>query len=62
VEKIVTNNMDELEKKKYSSLAQQYNLPLQDIMAAIKLLRGLNPNRAEIFRVTPPTILSPTYT
>jgi RNA polymerase sigma-54 factor len=49
VEKIVTNNMDELEKKKYSSLAQQYNLPLQDIMAAIKIIEGLEPKPGRNF-------------
>jgi RNA polymerase sigma-54 factor len=49
VEKIVLNNMDELEKKKYSSIAQQYNLPLQDIMAAIKIIEGLEPKPGRNF-------------
>ncbi len=49
VEKIVMNNMDELEKKKYPSLAQQYNLPLQDIMAAIKIIEGLEPKPGRNF-------------
>lgn len=43
VEKIITNNMDELEKKKYTRLAQQYNLPLKDIMIAVKIIEGLEP-------------------
>ncbi len=49
VEKIVLNNMDELEKKKYTSIAQQYNLPLQDIMAAIKVIEGLEPKPGRNF-------------
>jgi RNA polymerase sigma-54 factor len=43
VEKIIINNMDELEKKKYTRLAQQYNLPLKDIMVAVKIIEGLEP-------------------
>ena len=49
VEKIVMNNMDELEKKKYTSLAQQYNLPLQDVMAAVKVIEGLEPKPGRNF-------------
>ena len=49
VEKIVMNNMDELEKKKYASLAQQYNLPLQDVMAAVKVIEGLEPKPGRNF-------------
>lgn len=49
IEKIVMNNMDELEKKKYPLLAQQYNLPLQDIMSAIKIIEGLEPKPGRNF-------------
>lgn len=38
VEKIIINNMDELEKRKYPQIAQQYNLPLKDIMSAVKII------------------------
>ncbi len=41
--------MDELEKKKYASLAQQYNLPLQDVMAAVKVIEGLEPKPGRNF-------------
>ena len=49
VEKIVMNNMDELEKKKYAALAQRYELPLQDIMAAVKVIEGLEPKPGRNF-------------
>jgi RNA polymerase sigma-54 factor len=49
VEKIILNNMDELEKKRYTSIAQQYNLPLQDIMVAIKIIEGLEPKPGRNF-------------
>jgi RNA polymerase sigma-54 factor len=49
VEKIIMNNMDELENKKYAVIAQQYNLPLQDIMAAVKIIEGLEPKPGRNF-------------
>jgi RNA polymerase sigma-54 factor len=52
VDNIILNNMDELEKKKYASLAQQYNLPLKDIMAAVKIIEGLEPKPGRNFSNT----------
>lgn len=49
VEKIVANNMDELENKKYTSISQQYNIPLKDVMAAVKIIEGLEPKPGRIF-------------
>jgi len=49
IETIVMDNMDELEKKKYASLAQRYNLPLHDIMAAVKVIKGLEPKPGRNF-------------
>jgi len=49
VEKILANNMDDLEKKKYPAIAQQYNVPLQDIMAAVKVIEGLEPKPGRNF-------------
>ena len=49
VEKIIINNMDELEKRKYPQIAQQYNLPLKDIMSAVKIIEGLEPKPGRNF-------------
>jgi RNA polymerase sigma-54 factor len=49
VEKIILNNMDELEKKKYASIAQYYSLPLPDVMAAVKIIEGLEPKPGRNF-------------
>ncbi len=49
VEKIIGNNMDELGKKKYNAIAQQYNLSLKDIMTAVKIIEGLEPKPGRIF-------------
>ncbi|MEW6001138.1 MAG: RNA polymerase factor sigma-54 [Nitrospirota bacterium] len=43
LEKMIANNLDDLEKKKYTRIAQQYNLPLKDVMAAVKIIEGLEP-------------------
>lgn len=49
VEKIIINNMGELEKKKYAQIAHQYNLPVKDIMAAVKIIEGLEPKPGRNF-------------
>jgi len=49
VEKIVINNIAELEKKKYTHIARQYNLPVKDIMAAVKIIEGLEPKPGRNF-------------
>lgn len=43
VEKIVNNNMEDLQKKKYSSIAKQYSSSIEDVMAAVKIIEGLEP-------------------
>ena len=43
------NNIDELEKKKYAVIAQQYNLPIEDIMVAVKVIEGLEPKPGRHF-------------
>lgn len=49
VEKIVSSNMGELEKKRYAAIAQQHGLPLKDVMAAVKIIEGLEPKPGRNF-------------
>ena len=49
VEKIITNNMVELEKKKYKRIAQKYKIPLEDVMKAVKVIEGLEPKPGRNF-------------
>jgi RNA polymerase sigma-54 factor len=49
VEKIIISNMEELEKKKYAQIAQQYSLPVKDIIAAVKIIEGLEPKPGRNF-------------
>ncbi len=52
VENIVGNHMDSLERKKYGHLAKQCNVSLDDIMAAVKIIEGLEPRPGRIFSST----------
>jgi len=52
IEKIITNNMEDLEKKKYKRIAQQYNLPLENIIAAVKVIEGFEPKPGRNFTST----------
>ncbi len=59
VEKIIRNNMNELEKKKYSVIAQQYGLTLNDVLAAVKVIEGLEPKPGRNFSSANPNYISP---
>lgn len=49
VENLIMSNMEELEKKKYSQMAQQHNVSLKDIMTAVKVIEGLDPKPGRNF-------------
>lgn len=49
VEQIVIDNIPDVEKKRYQQIARQYNAHLDDIMAAIGIIEGLEPKPARNF-------------
>lgn len=49
VEKIVTNNLDDLCKRKYGQIAKQYGLTSEESAAALKIIRGLEPHPGRSF-------------
>ncbi|MFO0752630.1 MAG: RNA polymerase factor sigma-54 [Thermodesulfovibrionales bacterium] len=49
VEKIVRNNMDDLQKKRYSGIVKQYSAPMEEVMAAVKIIEGLEPRPGRSF-------------
>lgn len=49
VEKIIINNLDELYKKKYSQIAKIYGLTEEEVSAAIKIIKGLEPHPGRSF-------------
>jgi RNA polymerase sigma-54 factor len=59
VEKIIINNMEDLQKKKYSNIAKQYNSPMDDIIAAVKIIEGLEPRPATSFSIAETNYIVP---
>lgn len=49
IEKILLNNMEDLQKKRYSQIAKKYNSPLDDIMTAIQIIESLEPRPGRSF-------------
>ncbi len=49
VEKIVTNNLTELEKKQYQTIAKMHNATLEDVMLAVHIIEELDPKPARNF-------------
>ncbi len=43
VEKVIQCNLEELEKKKYQSIAGQHECTMEDVFAAVKIIEGLEP-------------------
>ena len=48
-EKIILSNMEELRKKNYHPIARQHSAPLNDVLAAVKVIEGLEPKPARNF-------------
>ncbi len=59
VEQIVLNNMTDVEKKHYAQIARQYDTPLDEVMAAIRIIEGLEPKPARNFSSQAPTYVVP---
>ncbi len=48
-EKIVSNNLEDLKKKNYNQIAKTYDVSLNDALAAVKVIEGLEPKPARNF-------------
>jgi len=59
VEKLIVDNMEGLEKKRYAQMARQYNVSAEDIMAAVKVIEGLDPKPGRNFSSSPVTYIIP---
>ncbi|MBF0542353.1 MAG: RNA polymerase factor sigma-54 [Nitrospirae bacterium] len=49
VENIIRHNLTDLEKKKYQAIANQYKVPLEDVLAAVRIIEGLEPKPGRIY-------------
>jgi RNA polymerase sigma-54 factor len=59
VEKIIINNIKELEKKKYKKIAHYYKIPLSEVMAAIRIIEKLEPKPGRNFASTKTNYIVP---
>jgi RNA polymerase sigma-54 factor len=46
VERIILNNIDDLQKRKYSQIARLYSLTEEEVMEAVRVIEGLDPRPA----------------
>jgi len=59
VEKIVKNNLSDLEKKNYKAIAKQYDTSLDDIVNAVKIIEGLDPKPGRNFASVSANYITP---
>lgn len=59
VEKIVLNNISDIEKKRYNQIGKQYDLPKEDLMAAIKIIEDLDPKPGRNYSSISPAYIVP---
>lgn len=48
-ERIIQNNLEELKKKNYPRIARLYNISLNEVLASVKVIEGLEPRPARNF-------------
>ena len=59
VENLVTKNLELIGKRKYPQLAKIYNVPVDDIMVAIKIIEGLDPKPGSNFSSSAVNYITP---
>ncbi len=62
VEQLVINNMTDIEKKRYQQIAKQYQVSLDEVLAAVRIIEGLEPKPARNFSSPAPTYIVPDVT
>jgi RNA polymerase sigma-54 factor len=58
-ESLVINSLDLVGKRKYQQLAKEYNVSLEDILSAIKVIEGLDPKPARKFSSSAADYITP---
>lgn len=59
VEKIILNNLDDLEKKKYQNIAKQYNVSMDEVTQAIGIIQGFDPKPGRNYSSQEPIYVEP---
>jgi RNA polymerase sigma-54 factor len=58
-ESLVINNLDLVAKRKYQQLAKEYNVSVEDILAAVKVIESLDPKPARKFSSSSADYITP---
>lgn len=58
-ESLVINALDLIGKRKYQQLAKEYNVSVEDILAAVKIIEGLDPKPAKKFSSSSTDYITP---
>ncbi len=59
VEKIILNNLDDLEKKRYQNIAKQYNVSIDEVTQAIRIIQGFDPKPGRNYSSQEPIYVEP---
>ncbi len=62
VEQLIISNMAEIEKKRYQQIAKQYQVSVDEVLAAVRIIEGLEPKPARNFSSPAPTYIVPDVT
>lgn len=58
-ESLVINNLDLIGKRKYPQIAKEYNVSVEDILSAVKVIEGLDPKPAKKFSSSAADYITP---
>jgi RNA polymerase sigma-54 factor len=58
-ENLVLNSLDLIGKRKYQQLSKEYNVPVEDILSAVKIIEGLDPKPARKFSTSAADFITP---
>ncbi len=56
---LITSNLQDLEKKRYNQLAKQYNCTLEEILAAVRVIKKLEPKPGRNYSSSQPVYITP---
>ncbi|MFQ3574095.1 MAG: RNA polymerase factor sigma-54, partial [Thermodesulfovibrionales bacterium] len=59
VQKIITDNLEDLEKKKYQNIAKMHNVSMQEVVEAVKIIEGLEPKPGRQFSTVETEYITP---
>jgi len=59
VERIITECLEDLEKKRYQNIAKKFNVSLDDVLHAVKIIQGFDPKPGRNYSSSEPTYVEP---